>query len=288
MGEAFQQAAYSDAEVIFVADLNLNPRLINKGGENFGIIKKLAKDRKVTWFDHHTGTLEHKSRLEKLGIHVHYSRNQCASLIIAESLQLQDSYELKLAQIAQASDFKDTSKDPENASLAEKLEKIISLANESLDESLLQELTTDLMEGLVFDNKWKLLPFWWSYLNQYNQRENEAYRELDESVSIIHSGGYKVLFGYSSPLLSRQGIQYLRRNYGEKADIFICLSKAPLRNHLIITHDGSSFSAVSFAQSLGGGGRGNGGGFTLDDDITSENYEMVKGMLVEELAKYCY
>ena len=289
IGEAFQQAADSDTEEILVADINVNPSLISASGKDFGILEKLAERRKIIWFDHHTGTLEHKAKLEELGIKVNFDEKKCASLIVADYLSLKDHYLLKLAQIAQANDFKHTSKDYENIEIGNELEKIISLANESMNEDLLLELTNYLREGLVFNKRWKLRPSWNYYTGEFDRREKEAYKELDESVSIVTllESKQRALFGYSSSLLSaKPGAFHLREKYKDDADIFICLFKPPVRNHIALINESSKFPIVPFVQGLGGGGRGTGGGFTLDYDITSENYEMVKGMLIEELRKY--
>ena len=289
IGEAFQQAADSDAEVVLIADINVNPRLISTGGKDFGILEKLAEGRKVIWFDHHTGTLEHKAKLEELGIEVNFDEKKCASLIIADHHSFFDPYLRKLAHISQANDFKHTSKDYENIEISNQLEKIISLANESMNEDLLLELTNYLRDGLVFNKNWKLRSSWRYYTSEFDRREKEAYKELDESVSIVTllESKQRAMFGYSSSLLSaKPGAFHLREKFKDDADIFICLFKPPVRNHMALINEGNSYPIVSFVQGLGGGGRGTGGGFTLDYDITPENYEMVKGMLIEEMRKY--
>ena len=281
IGEAFEEAAGSDAEVILIADLNVNPRLLSKES----ILEKLVKGRKVEWYDHHTGTLANKAKLESLGVAVHYEPDNCASLIIAKHLSF-TGYHLRLAEIAQTSDYKSTTEDCEGIPPAEKLEKIISLANENMNDGLLLELVYGLRKGLVFNKKWELLPSWKYYLGKFKEREKKDYGEINDTISVIKVNQYNVLFCYASPLIAKQAVNDFRDQYKEHADIFICLSRAPLRNHLVLKTENSSFPVILFAQNLGGGGRQTGAGFTLDYDITPENYEAVKGMLVEELRKY--
>jgi hypothetical protein len=132
-----------------------------------------------------------------------------------------------------------------------------------------------------------LRPEWQQYADIFNQREQEAYKELDNSVEITTAGNHKILFGYSSPLLSQKpGIFHLREKYEKDSDLFVCLFKSPVRNHPIMTNKGVSFPVVPFVQSLGGGGRGNGGGFTLDYDITPANYQQVKEMLLSQMERF--
>ena len=192
-----------------------------------------------------------------------------------------DSYERKLAKIAQAHDYKNTSSDHPNIKIGNRLEKIIALANESLDYDLLLYLSFALAEEYCFDENFKLRPHWQAYVDEFDQRSQEAYKELDRTVEISTVGNHRILFGYSSPLLSQKpGSFYLRQKYKQQADVFVCLFKSPTRNHIILKNENSNYPVISLLENLGGGGRGNGGGFSLDYDITSENYQTVKEMLL--------
>ncbi len=287
--QAFEEAI-TEAEgcsSVYVADVDPNLRLIQAGGSDFALLEKLAEGREVYWFDHHDDTLQNKDKLAELGIKVHHQKKQCAALIIAQHYRLPDSYGRKLAKIAQAHDHKNSSDDHQNIRIGDELEKIIALGNERLDYGLLLVLAEDLQKEKCFDEKYKLQPRWQYYVNQFDKRKKQAYAELDNSVEIIKVGQYNVLFGYSSPLLSQKpGPFHLREKYEKDSDIFVCLFKSPVRNHLVLTNKEVSFPVVPFVQGLGGGGRGNGGGFTLDYDITPENYAMVKEMLLSQMENY--
>jgi len=76
--------------------------------------------------------------------------------------------------------------------------------------------------------------------------------------------------------------------YQKNADVFVCLFKSPTRNHIVLKNENSNFPIISLLQSLGGGGRGNGGGFSLDYDITPQNYAAIKEMLLLEIDKISY
>ncbi len=273
---------------LYVADIDPNRRLVQAEGSDFTLLKKLAAGREVHWFDHHDATQLHKDRLTDLGIKVYHQEKQCAAMIIAQHYGMSDHYVRKLAKIAQAHDYKNTSGDNGNIQIGNELEKIIAVANERLDYGLLLQLSGDLAEERCFDGRYNLRPEWRQHADIFNQREQEAYKDLDSSVEVLKVGPCHVLFGYSSPLLSQKpGPFHLRDRFQKDSDIFICLFKSPARNHLVLANKDASFPVVPFVQSLGGGGRGNGGGFTLDYDITPQNYQQVKEMLISQMEQFC-
>lgn len=285
--EAFEQAV-EKSDHVYIADVDLNPRLRAAGGSDFALLKKITgfETSLVTWFDHHDGALKNKDKLAEIGIRLYHDSNQCAALLIAQHYFMKDQYDRRLAKIAQAHDYMNNSSDHKNIKIGKELEKIIAVANEKLDYGLLLELSEDLRDERCFDAKFRLNPKWQSYVDLFNQRETAAYQELEGSVE-IEKGEHKVLFGYSSPLLSQKpGSYYLRQKYEREADIFVCLFKSPVRNHIILINEGVTFPVVPFLQSLGGGGRGNGGGFSLDYDITPENYAQEKEMLLSKIEDY--
>lgn len=285
--EAFQEAAekVENYDAVCVADVNLNGRLYAAAGKDLSLLAKLAAGREVLWFDHHDGTQKNAEKLAAIGVKVYYGPNQCAALLMAREFS-QNPYDLKLAKIAQAHDYKYTSEDHPHIQIGNDLEKIIALANENLNNDLLLDLSYDLRDGNCLDVN-KLLPKWQAYADKFSLREQAAYEELDNTVEIIKAGNHAVLFGYSSPLLSQKlGPNHLRKKYQSQADLFVFLFKPPVRNHLALINKKSSFPVVPFVQSLGGGGHDTGGGFTLDYDITPENYQNVKEMLLSQIEKY--
>lgn len=287
--EAFEESidkAVNRTKII-IADVNPNQRLVQAGGLDFTLLGKLAADRDLYWFDHHDATLLHKNKLTNLGIKVHHQEKQCAAVMIAQHYRISDLYMRRLAKIAQAHDYQNTSSDHENIQIGNGLEKVIALANEILDYGLLLDLSRDLRDQVFFDNKFNVTSSWQRYIDTFNERAERAYKELDETVEVINTNQGKIIFGYCSPLLSQKpGSFYLHKKYARQADIFVCLFKPPVRNHIILVNNGSSFPVVSFLQSLGGGGRGRGGGFSLDYDITTENYSGIQKMLKEQIEVY--
>ncbi len=286
--EAFEEAALKARECssVYVADVNPNPRLISADGSGFTLLEKIAKDREMYWFDHHDATLKHKDKMESLGIKVHHHEKQCAALILAQHYCRSDPYEKRLAKIAQAHDHKNDSVDHPNIRIGDELEKVIAVANEKLNYGLLSELCFDLSKEKCFDAKFQLTQRWQRYASDFDIRAPLAYRDLNKNIEIFTLGSYRILVGYCPALLSKKGLSHLLKNYGHQADVFISLFSPPARNHLLVTHEKSSFQAVSFVQSLGGGGRGAGGGFTLDYDISPQNYQQVKEMLLAQIEKY--
>jgi len=290
IAEAFKEAVakVDNYDLVSVADIDANPRLVKAGGSDFSLIEQLAANKLVSWYDHHDGTQKHADKLTELGVSVIHDKNQCAAMLIDQAHNkflpqgiAPDPYERKLAKIAQAHDYKNISSDHPNIQVGNQLEKIIALANESLDYDLLLYLSFALAEEYCFDEDFKLLPQWQDYVNQFDQRSEAAYKELDKTVEINPVGDHRILFGYSSPLLSQKpGSFYLRQKYKQQADVFVCLFKSPTRNHIILKNENSNYPVISLLENLGGGGRGNGGGFSLDYDITSENYQTVKEMLL--------
>lgn len=300
MVEAFQEAVAraDNYDTIFVADVDVNPRLVKAGGSDFSLLKKLAEHRNVYWYDHHEGTAKYQEKMEELGIKVYYNENHCAALLVdvvahfAPEHKLRagvdDLYEEKLVKIAQAHDYKNNFSNHENIKIGNELEKIIAVANESLNYDLLLDLSCALRDEKCFDKGYNLRAEWQQYADDFDRRAPLAFQELDDSVEIIKVGKYNILFGYCPALLSqKKGPFHLSEKYENQAEIFVSLFKPQVRNHIILTNKKSSFPVVSFLQSLGGGGRGNGGGFSFDYDLTTQNYQQVKEILLSQMEKYC-
>ncbi|HLC97244.1 MAG TPA: hypothetical protein VJC21_00465 [Candidatus Nanoarchaeia archaeon] len=286
--ESFQEAVEKARthKAIYVADLSINDRLLQRDGDS-ALLEQLVSGKTLHWFDHHDSTAAHHQELIEQGITVQYHKDKCASLLVAHYFCLGHPYEKMLGRVAQASDYPGSLHDPAAVRLGNGLERIIALANETMDYGCLLDLACDLRDEKCFDRQMQLSSKWQEHLAAFIRRESQAYAELTESVQVISQDDRQIVFGYASPLLSpKPGPSYLREQYRDIAEIFICLFKPPVRNHLIFICEDSSFPVVPFVRSLGGGGRENGGGFTLDYDVTPENYPQVKEMLLEKMEKY--
>ena len=287
--EAFQEAVEKaeQHDAIYVADLSVNDRLLQAEPENCSLLDQLVAGKRAHWFDHHDGTMAHQKELSARGIDIHYHKDHCASLLVASYFSLGYPYEKTLVRVAQANDYRSPVHEPDSLRLGNDLEKIIALLNEKPDYGLLLELSCAVRDEQCFDREQRLLPPWQELAEDFSRRESVAYAELEQSAEMISVGVQKIIFGYASPLLApKQGPDYLREQYRDVADIFVCLFKPPVRNHLVFICEDSSFPVVPFVKGLGGGGRGTGGGFTLDYDVTPENYKQVKERLLDEIEKY--
>ncbi len=276
---------------ILVADINPTPSVMGDGllYRLVDAVHQAHSNRpKMIWIDHHTGTERVREDFQQHGIQVVHDPNQCASLLVAKQFGLNDDpYFHHLASIARAHDYAQPGQINELLSAGNELEKIIALANATGDENLLRRLIVDLKEGRYFNTGMVPSPFWQEHSSQYELQKTVALEQLKESIVIEKVNHYSVLFALASPLLSQKPApRYLKENYGDAADVQVCLFAAPYRNHIVQGKKDSSLDIVGFCQAMGGGGRNNSGGFTLSESITEENYPVQRRMLGEQLGRY--
>lgn len=276
---------------ILVADINPTPSVM--GDDLFyrlidAVHPAHSNRPKMIWVDHHTGTERVKESFQQHGIQVIHDPNQCASLLAVKHFDLNgDPYFHHLASIAQAHDYAKPGQSNEQLSAGNELEKIIALANATGDENLLRRLIVDLKEGRYFTAEKIPSLFWQEHSSQYEVQKTVALEQLRENIVIEKVNQYSVLFALAPPLLSQKPApRYLKENYGDVADVQVCLFAAPYRNHIVQGKNDSSLDIVGFCQAMGGGGRNNSGGFTLSELITEENYPAQRGMIGERLGRY--
>ncbi len=268
---------------IFIADINLNPETVEK---EWGVLlDRLVKScslvhleqPQVYWFDHHQETEQQKEDYLRRGIEVIYSSQQCASLLIAKHLGLdQNLYFHRLASIAQAHDYAKPGQMNEPLRLGNLLEGIIALANAESNDCLLRRLSRDLRVGRCLADGTSLTPFWEKHAQRYDQLKPEAMRKMEESVVLERVGDYQVLFALAPPILSQKPApRHLREKYTD-ADVIVCLFAAPYQNHLVLGKKDSPLDLVQFCRSRGGGGRGNAGGFRREKMVTEVGYPAVR------------
>ncbi len=276
---------------ILVADINPTTTVARDGlfYRLVDAVHPAHRDRpKMIWIDHHTGTEKLTTDFKQRGIEVVYDGSQCASLLAVKHFALnEDPYFHHLASIAQAHDYAQPGQLNEPLLAGNELEKIIALANASGDEDLLRRLIVDLKDGRYFSNGNLPVPFWQDFSSQYEPQKRAALDQLKESIVIETVGDYRVLFALASPLLSQKPApRYLKENHDGAADLQVCLFAAPYRNHIIQGKNKSPLDVVGFCQSMGGGGRNNSGGFTLQGLITEENYAAQRKMIGERLGSF--
>ncbi len=286
-----EEAEKSHPCQIFVADINPTTSVL-RDGLLYRLVDSVPLAHRdlsaMTWIDHHTGTEKLLADFQQHGIKVVHDANQCAALLTAKNFALNDDpYFHRLASIAQAHDYAKPGQFNELLLAGNELEKIIALANANGDEALLQRLITDLKDKHYFDDENVPLPFWQEHSSQYDSQKAVALEQLKESIILENVGDYRVLFALASPLLSQKPApRYLKENYGDAADVQVCLFAAPYRNHIVQGKNDSSLDIVGFCQSMGGGGRNNSGGFTLQELITEENYAAQRKTIGERLECY--
>ncbi len=273
---------------VYIADIGLNGQLAAAGGRPYACLEgiALAAEEKF-WVDHHETTLKHGEALSRMGFQLHYNSERCAALLIRDIFGLQGEYESELAQIAQAHDHKKPGSASERVVKGNEIEKVIALANERLDYSTMHKLTLGLAQGKAVDHDFNLQGEWRDHVVEFDTRTVAAYRELESSIVVEEVAGLRVLFAHSPAILSQKpALEYLQTNHSRASDMYVCFFRPPVRNHIILRKQGSNFPAVELCGSLGGGGRGNGGGFSTVEDVDAARISMYTAMISAKIVEY--
>lgn len=287
--EPFLEALRQDPRQLIVADISLNQELIQAGEMPGELLRSLAQQSGITWYDHHLSTQQSESYFQSLRATVHYSDTQCAAKLVAKDLLRGDPYVRELAKIAQANDYQNCLPQAPTARviLGDKLEGIISLFNAQNNQAGLFLLAEALQRDQWRTDETLLQPYWEIHVQEFQQESIQARAELETTVEIPRIESSRVLIGLADPILyPKAAPRYLREHYAEKADLFVTLFQAPCRNHVILSHHGNLINVPALCQSLGGGGRDNGGGFTLPFEITSESFSHAKNYVINRVEEY--
>ncbi|MBI2666655.1 hypothetical protein HYX13_03525 [Candidatus Woesearchaeota archaeon] len=268
---------YGGISQIYVADINPNPRLMQSG-----LIEKLAQSTEIFWIDHHTGTEQQQEYFSQLGIQVTYDASKCASLLLARKFNMTDTYEQRLAKIAQLHDYRDKEVDSPEAKLGVELEKIICLANAREDTFTRTQLMDDLRRGYCFSKETLLLlPHWQQNIQEYDQEKNKAIQELEKSIESVTVGKYQILIARAPALLSQKpAIWYLKQ---KDPDVLLCFFQPPCRNHIMDKRKNIPLDIPALCTGFGGGGRGTGGGFAIAENMTPELYVRLKEEVLQKI-----
>jgi len=254
------KAGFEPEGNIIVADIDLNP-YISKHESAFE--RAGGRHKNFSWFDHHEGSITHKDFLDKYCNSVTLDRNKCASLLIYETLFSNNDYAKWLAYIAQDYDYKNTC--TEEYSLAQKVQDTINsgFGLERFIEMIAKQekwqVNGELAEALEESRQWFL------------KRKAKAYSELESTLKIIDVSGLKVMFGLSkTDLYPSDAPMYLKEKYD--ADLFVVFY---LNKHgsTMVYGNTDEINVVEICNSLGGGGRGNNGGFIFGHKNDLQNFE---------------
>ncbi|HIH10857.1 TPA: hypothetical protein HA241_01580 [Candidatus Woesearchaeota archaeon] len=273
---------------IVIADIGPNQRFVEHGGSRLSLVHRLRDTGGVVhWYDHHVQTEQIQRKLEALQVHVYYSATQCAAMQIHRRFSSRTNGEL--AKIAQAHDYRSGSHNKsQRFEKGDILEKLICLAQAEQDSKKLLRLADDLRKGLVFSNETTLFPMWDGEVTQYGHRSRGAYACLDQSVQSADIAGIRFLFAYADPILSQKpATRHLKAKYGSTVDVIVTIFAPPARNYIV---DGMNerFDVIPFVETVGGGGRGNMGGFTVDEDVKPEEFQTYIASLQEQIRSYIH
>ncbi len=273
---------------VYIADIGLNGQLTNAGGSPYALLDRIASRAGIVhWIDHHETTLGHRELLRLMNAQLYYNSERCAALLIYDMFDLPGRYEHELAHIAQAHDHKKPGSTAGRVKVGNELEKIIALANLKLDYEMMMKLTVSLAQDTCFDSHFMLQGEWGKYSVEFDTCSVSAYRELESSIVVEEVAGLRVLFAYSPAILSmKPALEYMQVNYTENVDLYFCVFRSPARNHLILKRPNLDFPVIQVASDFGGGGRGNGGGFSTVYDVTPVEYTNLKTKIVEKIVQY--
>ncbi|NQV91092.1 hypothetical protein HQ489_01320 [Candidatus Woesearchaeota archaeon] len=269
---------------LYIADIAFNDSLVTaRDGQ---LVQDVAKNAStVTWFDHHENTKRKIPLLEDFGVNVVYN-HQSSGLQVQRHYRLNEAYEVLLGRIAHGHDHKKVGSTHRNILLGDELQSIITLANVD-NPKLLMDLAIDLRDENCFDD-YQLKPHWRSVADESKSQQEKAIGILEKCLEFETVAGQRVLWAETSPYLSsKPGPRYLMEHYGDQFDLCVSLFGHPVRNHIIDGKPKSDFPIQDLCQSLGGGGRGKSGGFSLPESLQSPvEIESAKELIKEKIKYY--
>ncbi len=272
--ETLQKVRWKEPGKVIIADMNLDDVL-----RNSDTLRKL-NDRHgyLEWYDHHQGSIRQQEFLREYCDPVIVAPNFCAAALVHDQYFSGDPYALALAHLAQVHDFERT--DDPRAPIAYSLQDIIASGQD------LSQLVSDLATGKIWtDNQWnKFTPAYQKTLHLFNERKQEAYQRLEDSVEQRNIGGYRVAFAFSDPLLyMKLAPQHLERKI--KTDCVVVLYQGN-SNVMVYGYNHLGKDIPTFCNENGGGGRGHAGGFTIDHEVTADSVQSDKEMVAEKLERF--
>ncbi len=277
MVSSLESVAMDRPGEVVIADMSLNHSYKPA-------VKRVSEThRPLTWIDHHQGSIDEHSFLEQHCSRVVVSLQKCAAELAQETYLPEEAYARHLARVGHAHDF-EVQKDPHLLLAGRDLQTVIA-SGYNLDD-----LVSDLATGKAWDPSSisRLNTQYRVVIEEMALKREHTYQELEETLDERIIAGKDVILAHSNPLLYwKDASTYLKGAYNP--DYFV-ISFEGKTNVLFIGNGNVGTSAVDFCQSMGGGGRDNGGGFELDHEVTQTTYpedkEWIAGRLTEFLARW--
>tara|TARA_Y100000310_G_C20661262_1_gene804936 strand:- start:526 stop:1485 length:960 start_codon:yes stop_codon:yes gene_type:complete len=248
----------SERGKIFVADLSLDENICDET-----LFQQLSTNHdSLAWFDHHEPSIENKDFLDHYCNIVSLASNKCAAVLVQESYSPNNKYDQFLAHLAQVTDFE--RRDDQFSKQAYGLHDIIASGYN------LKSLVEDLAEEKVV-NKKGFINGYQTVIDDFKIKKEEAYINLEKSISYQCVNGYVFAFAFSEPLLyMKLATEYLKERLKVDGIIVVYDGKPN-----VLAHGKKDLGKriPQFCKIQGGGGRGHGGGFLLNHDINQETFQ---------------
>ncbi|MDP3734352.1 MAG: hypothetical protein Q8R37_03915 [Nanoarchaeota archaeon] len=265
---------------LIVADISLN--LVFQDEYLFQGLGE--KTESFTWIDHHLNTFQNEDFLVRSYARVVYEPHLCTAELVqrryAYSHNLDSDYNRMLARVAHAHDFE--RRQMLEWTLGDVLQNIIKSNNNDIFG--LSKLVQDLGAGNVWDEEGALAPHYQRIVQDCQKKKREAYVRLEENVDIVHCAGKKVLFAYADPILyMKDAPEHLKRI--NDVD-YVVVAFEGISNVIVFGKGNVGKSVIEFCQSMGGGGRGHAGGFTIGHAVTEKDYSQDKTDITGKLEQF--
>lgn len=261
-----EEVIHEPKGIVIIADLDLNPTM-RRYASLFERAKR--KHEYLEWIDHHDGS--HSSFddfLSKYCAKITLSKDDCTSKLINHWFsRYDDDYAKWLASIAQDYDYKNTG--TENYKLAEKIQEVIRSGFD------VEQLFSMLAKDDTWQKDGELIDVLEEPRQALIKRKKYAYEQLESTLSFVHTSYFKVIFGLSNMDLYRSDAPiYLKekdKKNGEEIDLYVVFFENEEGSAMIYGNN-DECEVVKLCNALGGGGRGNNGGFTFGTKTDNSNY----------------
>lgn len=281
---------------VFVTDLGVPDHLLeeSEGGSLIGEI--VGASDGVVWIDHHRGTDEWEKRLRRDGVRVIKEEGVCASKLVYREYGKDDLISYYLSRLAQANDYPEDHFEPAERSFGLVLQDLIFSFNyfyESPEEQL-EMLTEDLKYfPFLFSQEFEHSGVYLEALKRHERRLEDATcfsRNTFRTIFLKEKGEdrVKLLLGYCPGVLPPKVITFRTfMEYRDKGlDGVMLLFGSPVNNALFFAYPGSSLDAVEFCRFMGGGGREDAGGFSVEEGIDERNFSYWTEYIIQKIKEF--
>ncbi|MEE8168464.1 MAG: hypothetical protein V3T58_06290 [Candidatus Hydrothermarchaeales archaeon] len=244
----------SRGEEIVIADLGFSEPVAGC----LPLLKELAKDNEVKWFDHHDWSGVKIPRSIKL----HVDMEHCAAELVAGNYMPRDDVALKLAALARAQDFMEKNND------AWRLYDVISAGFDKL------HLVKLLAKGVFWNIELE------TCYRDYQEVKDQGFVYLKEHSKYYRIGEWMCLMGYSKDELSSTiaSTHLLEK----KSDFAICTWP---NGKMSFRRNNPEIDLKKIAALFKGGGRETAAGGHYEGEVTEEDYLRVFDAIMERISR---